>query len=199
MEESELAPDWLTQFRRWLAEAEAAAVTEPGAMVVATASVSGAPGARHVLLRGLDERGFCFFTNYGSRKAGELDVNPQAALLFHWREPAHRQVVVDGTVERLSAAESDAYFDSRPHGSRLGALASPQSSVIGGREELEGRYEELSARHPPNGPPARPEWWGGYRVAPHAVEFWSGRPNRLHDRLRFRREDGAWIVERLAP
>ena len=199
MEESELAGDWLTQFRRWLAEAEAAGVTEPGAMVVATASASGAPGARHVLLRGLDERGFTFFTNYGSRKAGELDANPQAALLFHWRAPAHRQVVVDGTVERVSAEESDAYFQSRPHGSRLGAVASLQSRVIGGREELERSFEALAARHPEGDPPSRPDWWGGYRLAPHAVEFWSGRPNRLHDRLCFRREGSEWIVERLAP
>ena len=199
MDESELAPDWLTQLRRWLGEAEAAGVTEPGAMVVATASASGAPGARHVLLRGLDERGLTFFTNYGSRKAGELDGNPQAALLFHWRAPAHRQVVVDGVVARVDPEESDAYFETRPHGSRLGALASPQSQVIAGRDEIEHRFEELAARHPEGDPPARPDWWGGYRVAPHAVEFWAGRPNRLHDRLRFRRDGQDWIVERLAP
>ena len=200
MLESELAPDWLAQFRHWLSSAEAAGVTEPGAMVLATASADGAPGARTVLLRGLDERGFAFFTNYGSRKARELDANPCAALLFHWRAPAHRQVVVDGTVERLSAQESDAYFATRPHGSRLGALASRQSSVIESREELERRYEELAGRHPESEPPARPEWWGGYRVAPAAVEFWEGRPNRLHDRLRFRRLGGGdWKLERLAP
>ena len=199
MLESELAADWLAQFRRWLAEAEDAGVTEPGAMVVATATADGAPSARHVLLRDVDESGFAFFTNYGSRKAGELDSNPQAALLFHWRAPAHRQVVVDGTVERLSAEDSDAYFASRPYGSRLGALASPQSRVLAGREELEQRFEELAARHSEDDPPTRPDWWGCYRVSPHAVEFWAGRPNRLHDRLRFRRDGGDWIVERLAP
>ena len=198
MEESQLAADWLTQFRRWQAEAEAAGVSEPGAMVLATASAGGAPSVRHVLLKGLDPEGFTFFTNYDSRKAGELEANPQAALLFHWREPAHRQVVVDGTVERLGVDESDAYFDSRPYASRLAALASPQSRVIG-REELERRFEELVARHPEGQPPTRPDWWGGYRMAPHAVEFWAGRPNRLHDRLRFRRDGAGWIVERLAP
>ena len=199
MEKSDLAEDWLTQFRRWLADAEAAGVAEPTAMVLATASAEGVPGARTVLLKGLDERGFAFFTNYGSRKAGELDANPRAALLFHWWEPAHRQVIVDGTVERLSGEESDAYFATRPHDSRLGALASRQSSVLESREALERRYAELAARHPEGDPPARPEWWGGYRVAPVAVEFWQGRPNRLHDRLRFRRVDTRWIVERLAP
>ena len=169
-------------------------------MVLATASADGAPSARHVLLKGLDERGLAFFTNYGSRKARELDANPRAALLFHWREPAHRQVIVDGTAERLSAEESDEYFTTRPHGSRLGALASSQSSVIESREELERRYEELAARHPEGDPPPRPDWWGGYRVTPVAVEFWQGRPNRLHDRLRFRRAGGGdWKLERLAP
>jgi pyridoxamine 5'-phosphate oxidase len=198
--EAELAPDWLTQFRLWLTQAEAAGVTEPGAMVLATASVDRAPGVRTVLLKGLDERGFELFTNYGSRKALELDANPQAALLFHWREPAHRQVIVDGTVERLSPDESDRYFATRPHGSQLGALASRQSSVIGSRAELEQRYAELEERHPQGESPPRPEWWGGYRVAPHSVEFWQGRPNRLHDRLRFRRLDGGdWKLERLAP
>jgi pyridoxamine 5'-phosphate oxidase len=200
MDESELAGDWLSQFRLWLAEAEAAGVPDPTEMVLATASGDGAPGARNVLLKGVDDSGFAFFTNYGSRKARELDANPRAALVFHWRAPAHRQVIVDGTAERLSAEESDAYFETRPHGSRLGALASPQSSVIGSREELERRYAELAERHPEGSPPPRPDWWGGYRVAPLAVEFWQGRPNRLHDRLRFVRADsGNWKLERLAP
>jgi pyridoxamine 5'-phosphate oxidase len=198
--EAELAADWLTQFRRWLSEAEAAGVTEPGAMVLATASADGTPGVRTVLLKGLDERGFELFTNYGSRKAGELDANPRAALLFHWREPAHRQVIVDGTVERLSPDESDRYFATRPHGSQLGALASRQSSVIDSRDALERAYTELADRYPPGEPPPRPDWWGGYRVAPYSVEFWQSRPNRLHDRLRFRRLDGGdWKLERLAP
>ena len=200
MLESELAADWLTQFRLWYAAVEAAGVTEPGAMVLATASADGAPAARNVLLKGLDERGFAFFTNYASRKAAELDANPRAALLFHWREPAHRQVVVDGRVERLSSEESDEYFATRPHGSRLAALASRQSSVIESRDELDRAYAELAARQPEDSPPPRPGWWGGYRVAPVAVEFWEGRPNRLHDRLRFRQDRGGdWKLERLAP
>ena len=199
MDESDLAHDWLAQLGQWLSEAESAGAIEPGAMVLSTASADGAPSVRHVLLKGLDERGLTFFTNYGSRKGRELDANPRAALLFHWRDPVHRQVVVDGTVERLAPEESDAYFATRPHGSRLGAVASPQSSVIESRDELDRRYEELARRHPEGDPPPRPDWWGGYRVAPTAVEFWQGRPNRLHDRLRFRRADGGWIVERLAP
>jgi pyridoxamine 5'-phosphate oxidase len=199
MDESELAGDWLSQFRLWLAEAEAAGAPEPTEMVLATASAEGAPAARNVLLKGVDESGFAFFTNYGSRKAGELDANPRAALVFHWREPAHRQVIVDGTAARLGRDESDAYFDTRPHASRLGALASPQSSVIGSREELERRFAELAERYPEGSAPPRPEWWGGYRLAPVAVEFWQGRPNRLHDRLRFRRDGEEWRLERLAP
>ena len=199
MDESDLAPDWLTQLRRWLSEAEAAGAVEPGAMVLSTASAAGAPSARHVLLKELDERGLTFFTNYGSRKARELDANPRAAVLFHWRAPAHRQVIVEGAVERVPGAESDAYFETRPHGSRLGALASPQSSVIASRDELDRRYAELAGRHPEGDSPPRPDWWGGYRLAPSAVEFWQGRANRLHDRLRFRRAGEAWVVERLAP
>ena len=200
MDESDLAADWLTQFRLWLAEAEAAEVPEPTAMVLATAAPEGAPSARNVLLKGVDERGFAFFTNYESRKASELDANPRAALLFHWWEPVHRQVMVEGTVERLSAEESDAYFAARPHASRLGALASPQSSVIASRKELEQRFAELAEVYPEGTEPPRPDWWGGYRVAPHAVEFWQGRADRLHDRLRLRRDDrGDWKLERLAP
>ena len=145
-------------------------------MVVSTASVEGAPSSRNVLLKGLDERGFVFFTNYGSRKARELDHNPRAALLFHWSQPVHRQVAIEGTVERLSAEESDAYFATRPHASRLGALASPQSSVIATRGEFEERFAELAERYPEGSDPPRPDWWGGYRLQPSAVEFWEGRP-----------------------
>jgi pyridoxamine 5'-phosphate oxidase len=199
LNEHDLAQDWLTQFRLWLADAEAAEVPEPTAMVLATAAADGAPGARTVLLKGVDERGFAFFTNYGSRKARELDSNPRAALVFPWHAIG-RQVIVDGTVEPLPGEESDEYFRSRPYGSRLAAAASRQSSVIPSREELERRYAELAELHPEDDPLARPEWWGGFRVVPHAVEFWYHGENRLHDRLRFRLADnGEWVVERLAP
>jgi pyridoxamine 5'-phosphate oxidase len=151
-----------------------------------------------VLLRGCDERGFTFFTNYLSRKGRELEANPQAALVFHW-QPLERQVRVEGSVERVSDEESDAYFQSRPTGSRLGAWASPQSEVIPGREVLDTRCRELEVRYS-DGQIPRPENWGGYRLIPKSFEFWQGRPNRLHDRLRFRRSgDGAWLIERLAP
>jgi pyridoxamine 5'-phosphate oxidase len=149
-----------------------------------------------VLLRGFDERGFVFYTNYQSRKAEELDANPRAALVFHWAE-LHRQVRVEGTVERVSAAESDDYFASRPHGSRVSAVASPQSQAVPDRLFLERRYAELAQAYPELVP--RPEHWGGYRVLPDTIEFWQGRENRLHDRLRFRRAGQSWIRERLAP
>lgn len=167
-------------------------------MVLSTATSDGAPGARTVLLKGLDPRGLVFFTNLGSRKGRELAENPRAALVFLWRS-LQRQVVVDGAVEHLPAEESDAYWESRPPGSRLGALASPQSRPISSRREIESRYSELEANHP-DGDPPRPDWWGGLRVVPTQVEFWQGRPDRMHDRLRFRTaEPGDWTVERLAP
>ena len=197
MHEHDLAPDWLSQFRLWLADA--AELPEPTAMVLATAAADGAPGGRTVLLKGVDERGFAFFTNYGSRKGRELDANPRATLVFPWH-PIGRQVIVDGTVERLSPEESDEYFGTRPYGSRLAAAASPQSSVIESREELNRRYEQIAGRHSEDDPPPRPKHWGGFRVVPHSVEFWQHGDNRLHDRLRFRlAEDGEWVVERLAP
>ena len=200
MLETEIAGDWLAQFRRWLGEAEAADAPEPTAMAVATASAGGAPSVRTVLLKGVDERGFVFFTNYSSRKGRELDMNRRAALLFHWWQPVHRQVVVDGTVSLLGDEESDAYFASRPHGSRLAALASAQSSVIRSREELDDHFAKLTETYPEGSDPPRPGWWGGFRVDPHAVEFWEGRANRLHDRLRFARAAGGnWKLERLAP
>ncbi len=199
LSESDLASDWLTQLRRWLDEAARAGLPEPNAMVLATAGADGAPGGRTVLLKEADERGLAFFTNLGSRKARELAENPRAALVFPWH-PIQRQVVIDGRVEAVAPDESDAYFASRPRGARLGALASRQSQTLDGREELERRYAELDAAHPDEVP--RPEWWSGLRVVPHTVEFWQGRPDRLHDRLRFRRaEAGAqkWLVERLSP
>ncbi|HZI91326.1 MAG TPA: pyridoxamine 5'-phosphate oxidase [Thermoleophilaceae bacterium] len=195
LSESELAADWLTQLRRWLDEAARAGLPEPNAMVLATAGADGVPGGRTVLLKEADERGLAFFTNLRSRKGRELGENPRATLVFPWHA-MKRQVVIDGLVEPLAPEESDAYFASRPRGARLGALASPQSQPIAGREELERRYAELDAAHPGGVP--RPEWWGGLRVVPDVVEFWQGRPDRLHDRLRFRRA-GEWVVERLAP
>lgn len=196
LHESDLERGWLESLRLWLQEADAAHVPEPNAMVVATASRRGMPSARTVLLKGLDDRGLVFFTSLDSRKGRELEENPRAALVFPWIGFS-RQVVVEGAVEALSAAESDAYFASRPRGAQLGAAASDQSQPIASREELERRFHELAELHP--GAVPRPARWGGLRVLPDRVEFWQGRPNRLHDRLRFVREDDAWRLERLAP
>jgi pyridoxamine 5'-phosphate oxidase len=166
-------------------------------MTLATATPDGRPSARMVLLRGFDERGFCFYTNYESRKAAELAANPRAALVFWWAE-LERQVRIEGTVERTSRAESEAYFASRPPGSQLSAAASPQSRVIADRAVVERRVAEL-ATAVPDGPVPLPDFWGGYRLAHEVVEFWQGRPNRLHDRLRYRRAGETWRIERLAP
>lgn len=197
--EDGLAATWLDQLTAWLADALQAAVPEPTAMVLATAGRDGAPAARTVLLKGLDERGLAFYTNLRSGKGRELAENPRASALLVWL-PLERQVRVDGEVEAVSAEEADAYFDSRPRGSRLAAVASPQSEAVASRAELEERYAELAARHPEESPVARPEWWGGRRIVPSSVEFWQGREDRLHDRLRYRHTGGgAWVVERLAP
>jgi pyridoxamine 5'-phosphate oxidase len=166
-------------------------------MTLATATRGGPPSARMVLLKSLDERGFLFFTNYESRKGRELASNPHAALVFYWRE-LNRQVRITGRVSKLPAAESDAYFATRPHGSRLAAVASRQSSVITTRAALETRFAELDTRYPDGGPP-RPINWGGYCVHPAEIEFWQQGPNRLHDRLRYRKSRGVWILERLSP
>ncbi len=198
LDESELAASWLEQFERWQAEFAAAGVHEATAMVLATAAPGGQPSARTVLLKGVAERGFEFFTNLDSRKGTELAVNPRASLLFPWYE-LQRQVIVVGAVEGVGEERADAYFASRPYGSRIGAGASRQSSVIEGREVLERAQAELEARWPPPGPVPRPARWSGFRVVPETVEFWQGRANRLHDRLRFRLADGAWVVERLSP
>jgi len=195
--EGELDSDPVRQFHRWIEEATLSEVAEPNAMALATATPEGRPSARIVLLRGYDERGFAFFTNYESRKGRELDANPHAALVFHWHD-LERQVRVEGRVERVSAEESDTYFQSRPAGSRLGAWASRQSEVLPDRTVLEARNRALEIQYP-DGQIPRPEHWGGYRVVPAVIEFWQGRPSRLHDRLRYTRSDRGWLVERLSP
>ncbi len=197
LREADADSDPLVQFRAWFARAQAARLPQAEAMVLATATPDGRPSARMVLLRGLDERGFVFFTNYDSRKGAELEANPRAALVFYWEE-LDLQVRVEGRAERATAAESDAYFHGRPRDSRLGAWASPQSRVIPGREFLERRAAEAEARYEGQEVP-RPPNWGGWRVVPEVVEFWHGRPSRLHDRLRYRREGTGWVIERLAP
>jgi pyridoxamine 5'-phosphate oxidase len=194
--EADLAPDWTTQFGRWFAEAAAAGLTEPNAMVLGTADAQGRPSARTVLLKGYDERGFVFFTNYESRKGTELAADPYASLVFPWY-PIHRQVVVCGEASRVDRAETEVYFANRPRAARLGAWASPQSRVIPDREVLLAASAEADRRFPGEVPP--PEHWGGYRVAPSTVEFWQGRASRLHDRLRYRSTDDGWMTERLAP
>jgi pyridoxamine 5'-phosphate oxidase len=199
LDEEDLASDWLTQFESWRAEVDEALFAEPDAMVLATATPDGQPSARTVLLKGIDERGFEFFTNLDSRKGQELAANPRASLLFPWYA-LRRQVIAIGSVVTLGGERADEYFASRAYRSRLGALASRQSSVIDGREVLERALADAERRYPPDGPVPRPERWGGFRVVPASVEFWQGRRDRLHDRLRYRREGaGDWVVERLSP
>jgi pyridoxamine 5'-phosphate oxidase len=198
LDEPDLAADWPTQFGRWLAETVTAGLPEPNAMVLATADGAGRPSSRTVLLKGYDERGFVFFTNYGSRKGTELTANPYASLVFPWFA-IFRQVIVTGSVERTGRAETEAYFATRPRGAQLGAWASPQSRPLPGRPALEEAWREAEDRFGSDEVPAPPHW-GGFRVSPVTVEFWQGRVSRLHDRLRYRRdEDGQWSVERLAP
>jgi pyridoxamine 5'-phosphate oxidase len=188
----------LSRFRAWLDEATAAGVTLPEAMTLATAEAAGRPTARTVLLKGLDERGFLFFTNYESRKGRQLEENPRAALVFLWHVEPRRQVLVEGQVERLPRAESEEYFATRPPGSKLGAWVSSQSTPIEDRDELEGAYAEAERRFGEDVP--LPEWWGGYLLRPEAIEFWESRPNRLHERLRYTRgADGSWRSQLLAP
>jgi pyridoxamine 5'-phosphate oxidase len=200
--EDDLAPTWFAQFARWFAEAVRAGaeglLTEPNAMVVATADAAGRPSARTVLLKGFDEHGFTFFTNYHSRKGTEAQANPYASAVFPWY-PMHRQVVVVGGVEKVDRAVTEAYFATRPRSSQLGAWASPQSTVIGGRPAIERAWDEVTARFGADEPVPAPPHWGGFVLRPQSVEFWQGRPSRLHDRLRFRREEEDWVVERLAP
>ncbi|MFJ6697213.1 pyridoxamine 5'-phosphate oxidase [Streptomyces sp. NPDC091272] len=197
--EDALASEPMDQFGRWFRQAVAGGLHEPNAMVVATATPDGRPSTRTVLLKAYDGRGFVFFTNYRSRKGGELSANPHVSLLFPWHQIA-RQVIVTGTAARVSRAETAAYFRTRPHGSQLGAWASEQSQVIGSRDELITAYADLAARYPEGEKVPVPPHWGGYRVVPEAVEFWQGHENRLHDRLRYvRAAPAAWTVERLNP
>ena len=196
LDDTEAGNDPIALFDTWLRAALEQQLPEPYAMTLASASPDGAPSARVVLLRQFDNQGLVFFTNYESRKGRELDLNPRASAVFFWPE-LERQVRFEGSVERISAAESDAYHLRRPPESRYGSAASPQSQVIASRDELARRVEELRRLHPEGVP--RPEHWGGYRLTPSVVEFWQGRPSRLHDRIRFRLADGAWKRDRLAP
>ncbi|MDR4126222.1 pyridoxamine 5'-phosphate oxidase [Yanghanlia caeni] len=193
--ESGMAGTPFEQFTQWFAQALEAGVAEPNAMTLATVGPDQAPSARIVLLKGFDENGFVFYTNYESRKGRDLAAHPQAALLFFW-QPLERQVRIEGRIEKTTAEESDAYFRSRPLGSRIGAWVSPQSQPIS-REALEARNAELTAQLGDD--PQRPPHWGGYRVVPHRVEFWQGRPSRLHDRLAYELQGDAWVLQRLAP
>jgi pyridoxamine 5'-phosphate oxidase len=197
LRKSALDLDPLQQFRRWFSEAEQAGLNAPQAMALATATVDGAPSVRMVLLKGADEHGFVFFTGYVSRKAGELDANPRAALLFHW-DSLGRQVRVEGRVERVAGQESDAYFATRPRGAQLAAAASQQSSVLRDRAEIDDRVAELAREHE-DSDVRRPDYWGGYRLVPEAYEFWQHRDDRLHDRFRYGYENGDWVIERLSP
>ena len=201
LRESDLAPDPIAQFTRWFVDVVAARLPEPNAMVLATASAEAVPGVRTVLLKGYDERGFVFYTNRCSAKGRALAENPRAALLWPWHAIS-RQVRAVGRVEELTREESADYFASRPRPSQLGAWASRQSEVVEGRAALDGAFEEAALRWPEGTPVPLPDFWGGYRVVPESVEFWAGRENRLHDRLRYRRAEGGeggWVVERLAP
>jgi pyridoxamine 5'-phosphate oxidase len=198
LREQDADPDPVRQFASWFQHAQAAGVRMPEAAALATASAEGSPSVRMVLVKGFDERGFTFFSNYASRKGSELAANPRAALAFYW-DPLGRQVRIEGAVERTSADETADYVRSRPRGSQLGALASPQSEVIDSRETLEQRVAELEQRYGQGELPL-PTSWGGYLLTPDTVELWQQRHDRLHDRLRYRRgDDGGWVIERLAP
>lgn len=198
LSETEAHPNPFKQFRLWFEQAITAQLPEPNAMIIATATVDGKPSARMVLLKNYDERGFVFYTNYDSNKGQQLLENPWGAITFWWAQ-LERQVRIEGRVEKVSDAESDEYFNSRPIGSQLGAWASNQSQVVESREVLEQRLEQLKQEYENKEVP-RPPHWGGFRLIPDEIEFWQGRPNRLHDRLLYRRtQDGSWTIQRLAP
>ncbi len=196
LREGEVGADPVRQFNAWLEEAREAGLPLPEAMTLATADASGRPSARMLLLKGADENGFTFFTGYDSRKGRELEANPRAAIVVYWH-PLGRQVRVEGPVRRLSPEESDAYFETRPPRSRAAAAASRQSEPVASREELEAEFERLLAEHGDEVP--RPERWGGYVLEPEVIELWQHREDRLHDRLRYRRNGDGWVLERLAP
>jgi pyridoxamine 5'-phosphate oxidase len=195
--EVDVSPDPFIQFGKWWEEAVNSAIDEVNAMTLATADKNNIPSARIVLLKGYDKNGFVFFTNYQSHKGEQLLQNPNACLVFFWKE-LERQIRITGTVEKIRAEESDAYFSSRPAGSRIGAWASPQSSVIANRTVIEGKLKDFEQQFGDNNIP-RPPHWGGYIVKPVQIEFWQGRPNRLHDRMQYTLQEGSWVVERLAP
>lgn len=197
LNEEDVQADPIVQFREWLDTALKSDMREPTAVVLATADAQGQPSARLVLLKGVRDDGFVFYSNYQSRKAQDLAANPQAALTFYW-DALERQVRIEGNIEKVARETSLEYFKSRPHGSQIGALASPQSQVIAGRDVLQEKVATLKERYDEGEVPL-PEHWGGYLLKPEKIEFWQGRPSRLHDRLRYRLEDGNWIVERLAP
>jgi len=197
LDERDVDTDPIRQFERWFADAAAARVPEPNAMTLSTATRDGVPSARIVLLKGVDANGFAFYTDYRSRKGAELAENPLAALTFLWKE-IERQVRITGSVSRVSTEESEAYFRTRPPGSRLGAWASHQSAVLASREELEARVRDVAVRFPDGDVPLPPHW-GGFRIAPDEIEFWQGRPSRLHDRLLYRRCERDWEICRLSP
>jgi pyridoxamine 5'-phosphate oxidase len=197
LDEGSLAPDPLVEFARWFEEAVKAEARDPNAMTLATSTADGVPSARIILLKGFDERGFVFFTDYRSRKGSELVNNPRAALVFYWPE-LERQVRITGSTSRTDREESEAYFRSRPKGSRLSAWISHQSQVIQSRQQLDSQIPELERRYPGDDVPL-PPYWGGFRLRPDAIEFWQGRTNRLHDRLRYVRDGNEWRIERLSP
>lgn len=197
LDESDVHTDPVTQFRVWWTEAIDSSIEEVNAMTLATADSTGKPSARIVLLKGYDEKGFIFFTNYQSHKAADLEKNPQASLVFFWKE-LERQVRVEGVTEKISAADSDAYFQSRPQGSKIGAWASPQSSVIKSREVIEKKAAEFEKQFAGT-PVTCPPFWGGYILKPKLIEFWQGRPGRLHDRIQYTLRENTWEIGRLAP